>query len=142
MHLLLAEAQDPEWLTSRVEKLRIRASHAGLTEAEQNLVFSRIPGYGRIAREAGGSLGEQDADAVEICWRACSGISHADTWATLSINQVRIVQTYAESIPGAGEVLEANLTANEELVEFMTLVAARMIMHAWELYDRRATPWL
>jgi hypothetical protein len=48
MHVL-AEAQDPEWLTSRVEKLRIRASSAGLTEAEQNLVFSRIPGYGRIA---------------------------------------------------------------------------------------------
>jgi hypothetical protein len=142
MHVLLAETQDSEWLTSRVEKLRIRASSAELTVAEQELVFSRIPGYGRIVREAGATLGDQDADAVEFSWRACSGISHADTWATLSINQVRIVRTYAESIPGAGEVLEAHLTADEKLVEFMTLVAARMILHAWELYDLRATLWL
>jgi len=142
MHLLLAETQDPEWLTSRVEKLRSRASNAELSKAEQELVFSRIPGYGRIVRDAGATLGERDADAAEISWKACSGISHADTWATLSINQVRIVQTYAESIPGAGEVLEAHLSANEELVEFMTLVAARMILRAWELYDLRATPWL
>jgi hypothetical protein len=140
MQELLSGADASEWLDVRRDKLRAKAVDAGLDSDERNLVLNRIPGYSTIVRKAGNEVPQLSTDTALICWRACSGISHADTWATFSINQVDVISQGAGSLPEG--VVGANISANEQPVESMTIIAARMIQHAWSLYDLRARPWL
>ncbi|GAB3228123.1 hypothetical protein GCM10027447_19910 [Glycomyces halotolerans] len=140
MRQLLSGNDSTDWLNERKSRLRSKAIDAGLSNDQQNSVLGGIPGYGNIVRKAAEEVEDLEADSAVISWKACSGVSHGDTWAMLSINQVNVVSQGVQPLPGT--VVGAQISANEHLVESMTMIAARMIQHAWSLYDLRARPWL
>jgi hypothetical protein len=116
-------------LADRLDELTAIARVAGVAEAD---ALRRL-GYEEIVRDAGPVLDIGTVLPVVI-WRACSGISHGDLWATLTMT------THTPLPRSDPDTPTMSITVNVEGLQLAAFAAIGMTRRAWGLYDQRSTP--
>ena len=111
-----------------ISELRDIGRQAGIDEADA----VRRVGYGEIVQAVSSTLGL--GPVIPVSWSLCSGIAHGDFWTTLSAAE-RV------ELPGAPPGLGSfKITANVQLLMYVTTFATQMTGHGWRLYDQRSRP--
>jgi hypothetical protein len=114
----------------RISQVRDIARRAGV---EANAAVQRV-GFGEIVKAAGSALGPGDGTVILVSWRLCSGMTHGDFWPTLSGGTERV------ELPGAPPGLGTfKITANIQMLMYVTSFATHMTRLGWQLYDQRAS---
>lgn len=87
-------------------------------------------GYAEIVKEAAKEL-LPGSEAIPLTWKLCSGIAHGDFWTTLSAAE-------KVELPGAPPGMGSfRLTANLQILVYVTKIATDMTSRGWRLYDER-----
>jgi hypothetical protein len=123
----LAGMPGPRSEHERLDQVREIADRAGVAKDE---ALRRL-GYREIVEAASGADGPRAA-VIPLCWRLCSGMAHGDFWPTFSASE-RV------ELPGAPPGVGAfKITANVNLLMYVTTFAVKMTELGWHLYDQRS----
>jgi hypothetical protein len=102
----------------------------GLTPDQISQVAARTVGFGTIVREAATDAPGHDPKFAEFLWMVCSGIAHAQTWASIAASDKTII---GQASPTVSRV---RFTPNDQYLLGAARVTAAMINHGWQYYDR------
>jgi hypothetical protein len=92
---------------------------AGVPEGDAVGAFKQLPRYKDIVRGAGALTG-YGADALEVSWKACSGLAHGDTAATLNFLD-------RETVESDGQVSLQRVTGSISLLALTAGAAVQML---------------
>jgi len=110
-----------------INEVRDIARRAGVDEAE----VVRHVSYGEITKAVSSTLGLESV--IPVAWSLCSGIAHGDFWPTLSAVTERV------ELPGASPGMGTfKITANVQILMYVTTFAAQLTKLGWHLYDQRS----
>jgi hypothetical protein len=112
-----------------IDEVRDIARRAGVDESEA----VRHVSYGEITKAVSSELG---LDVVlPVVWGLGSGISHGDFWPTL------ISPTEQADLPGTPPGMATlKITANVQMLMYVTTFATQTTRRGWQLYDQRCQP--
>jgi hypothetical protein len=116
-------------LGDRLDELKAIGRAAGVAET----AALRRVGYEEVVRDAGPVMDIGTVLPVVI-WRACSGISHGDLWATFTMT------THTQLPRSDPDAPTMNITVNVEGLQIAAFAAIGMTRRAWALYDQRSLP--
>lgn len=117
-------------LAVRLEEMAAAAERAGV---RRDVVLGGTISFGRIVRDAGAET-KIGSDLTVAIWKLCSGITHGQTWASLSLLDRTLVPSVGSDDEG---VQTYRLSAPERGLVSVTQVVVLVGHEAWRLYDRR-----
>lgn len=125
----LIDKVGPRSERERIDQVRDIAKRAGVQDGEA----VRKVGYWEIVKAASSTLGT-GATLIPFSWKLCSGMTHGDYWTTWGAAE-RV------ELPGAPPGLGTfKITANVQMLMYVTTFAADMTKLGWHLYDLRSRP--
>lgn len=127
---ILTQAPGGRSLDERRQRLQDMARTRGLSPDQVSQVAARVVGFRAIVREAATDVPGRDPELAEFIWMVCSGIAHAQTWATIAASDLTRI---GQASPTVSEV---RLTTNDQYLLGAAQITAVMIRDGWQYYDR------
>lgn len=117
-------------VNDRLDRIRALATARGLDPRQA----VKWVGWEAVVTAAANVLSPGSSFPV-VLWRACSGVTHGDLWATIGV-------TDHTEIGGDAKVTRRQVQANVTFLREATRVAVGLTELGWALYDKRAAaPW-
>ena len=127
---LLAKAQGGRTLDERRQRLQDMARNRGLSPDQLSQVAGRVVGFRTIVREAATDVPGCDPELAEFIWMVCSGIAHAQTWASIAASNLTILGQAAPTVS------RVRFTTNDQYLLAAAQITAVMISEGRRHYDR------
>jgi len=127
---LLAKATGGRTLVERRQRLQDMARNRGLTPDQVSQVAATAVGFRTIVREAAIDVPGRDPEFTEFVWMVCSGIAHAQIWASIAASDRTIIGQVSPTVS------QVRLTTNDQFLLAAAQVTAVMIADGWQYYDR------
>lgn len=103
---------------------------AGVSEDGARTAFRQLPSYKDIVRGAG-VLTQYGGDALEVSWKACSGLAHGDTVATLNFLD-------RETVESDGHTSLQRVTGSISLLALTADAAVKMLDRGFHRFEQLA----
>jgi hypothetical protein len=127
---ILTQAPGGRTLAERRQRLQDMARNRGFSPNQVSQVAANPVGFRIIVRAAADETPGGDPEFAEFIWILCSGIAHAQTWASIAASERTIIGRASST------VLQVRLTTNDMFLLAAAQITAAMIRHGWQYYDR------